>query len=339
MKLSKTLIIIVFILLLLPICVTAATRDEALAAIRAAEIDVEQMALDGFNIKAVNDSLFAAEKALERADFAAVLKEGNGELVEQARVALEGLNYEGFSYNDVLKYTDQITKRKNQAYEVRDGISAAENKIRSYSIEGVDVEYAEELLVSAKEAFEKERYNEAATDLADLNNNLETRRAELSAVRIVAHSSKNFVVEHWKELLIVLAGLILIGILFAHRIYLWSINKKLRKLLLEHEALLQLMKQNQVERFRDGSIPKSIYEIRMEKYNERLNTIKELIPVYESMLHKDKKKAKAARKSFRQNKRAEKDHSKFYKDQLKKEDKIAKKISKKKWKDIKKQSR
>jgi len=64
------------------------------------------------------------------------------------------------------------------------------------------------------------------------------------------------------------------------------------KLRIELGSLQKLMEKTQTERFKEGNISHSTYEIRMEKYNERLNEVKQTIPVLEAMLKGIKEKWK-----------------------------------------------
>ena len=107
-----------------------ATRDDAVEAIEQAEQDMLEMKEAGFSTDYINDTLFTAEQALERADFAELLRQNStGELAEEAKKALEGLDYEGFTYDNVLEYTQEISSRKEKAYELSDSIRALEIKI------------------------------------------------------------------------------------------------------------------------------------------------------------------------------------------------------------------
>ena len=50
------------------------------------------------------------------------------------------------------------------------------------------------------------------------------------------------------------------------------------------------MKKTQEERFKKGKISELIYDIRMEKYNKRLNEVKQMMPVLKARLKKKKSK-------------------------------------------------
>lgn len=52
------------------------------------------------------------------------------------------------------------------------------------------------------------------------------------------------------------------------------------------------MKKAQTERYKTSKIPALVYNIRMKKYQERLNEIKETLPVLEARLRKEKRTKK-----------------------------------------------
>ncbi len=63
-------------------------------------------------------------------------------------------------------------------------------------------------------------------------------------------------------------------------------KNKLEKMKIEKKAIVDLIKKAQADRFKKATLPASIYNIRMEKYNQRLNEIKQTLPVLRAMLKK-----------------------------------------------------
>lgn len=299
----KYSVAIMFIFIIAIAYAQNATRDDAVKAIEQAEQDMQEMMEAGFSVDHINDTLFTAKKALERADFAELLrKNATGELAEEAKKALEGLDYEGFTYDNVLEYTQEISSRKEKAYELSDSIRALEIKIEGSKKEvvplspiggsrAIDTSGADAILEDAKIAFEKERYDETETLLAEANQNLETKKAELTIVNVITESGKSFIEKNWLGILIFSAVSVVLGTLVWKKYRIKRTRDKLKKLKIEHESLQKLMKKTQIERFREGKISESTYNIRMEKYSERLNEVKQTIPVLEDMLKKGKKKA------------------------------------------------
>ena len=54
----------------------------------------------------------------------------------------------------------------------------------------------------------------------------------------------------------------------------------------EKRALVKLMKKAQIQRFKQNKISELVYNIRMEKYREKTQEIKEELPILESRLDK-----------------------------------------------------
>jgi len=283
--------------LIIPSYAQDTTREEALAAIQQAELDMQEMVENGFSVGNVNDTLSLARQALERADFAELIRTGTQVyLAEQAKKALEGLDYEGFTYDEILKHTQEISARKEEAYRLSDSIRATELKIGDYKAQGIDTFEAEAILQEAKTAFEKERYDEVDSLLFNANANLEEKKAEVTTINVLVRSGKSYIEKKWRE--ITIAALIMIVLAFVtwKQIRLKRIRKKLGKLKAEKQALLNLMKKVQTERFKEGKISEFIYKIRMETYNKRLNEVKEEIPVLEAMLKREKVRAAKQKK-------------------------------------------
>ncbi len=291
------------------------TREDALNAIHLAEQDISEMQKEGFSTDYVNDVLIEAKQALERADFAETIKQNaDGELAEQAKAALEGLNYKGFTYDAVLNYTQQINLRKNQTYELSDSLRAFEletepyiekvkalrnkpsNIITGFFIakdsekEIVNISETEDILSEAREAFEKERYAEANEKLLEAQKDLEEKKRELATINVLVTSGKSFFSKNFVNILITFLILGALSIFIAGKIHLKKIKNKLEDLTAEQKALVNLIKKAQIERFKKGTISNIVYKIRMEQYTNRLNKNKQRIPVLKSMLKKKKSK-------------------------------------------------
>lgn len=282
---GTALLVLLLISFAAPVYAQNATRDVAVNAIGNAEKDIREIAGAGFSTAYVNDALNAARLALERADFAELIrKNATGSLAEEARKALEGLNYEGFTYDEVLKITEQITQRKKQAYLLSDSIRSVEIRIGDLRNQGIDVADAEDILEGAELAFQKDRYDETEILLLKARSVLEEKRAEATTLAAIVESGKSYFERNWVGFVI---AFVVIGFStwFAWKLYrLKSARSGLRRMKIERNVLVRLMKKAQVERFETAEISESVYEIRMEKYNERLEEIKRRIPVLEAAI-------------------------------------------------------
>lgn len=64
------------------------------------------------------------------------------------------------------------------------------------------------------------------------------------------------------------------------------IRKKIKKMKVEKVVLIKLMKSTQEERFKKNSISGLVYNIRIKKYKEKLQEIKQELPILEGRLGK-----------------------------------------------------
>jgi len=99
---------------------------------------------------------------------------------------------------------------------------------------------------------------------------------------VITEVGKSFLEKYWIELIIIL---IIAGIAFY---IIWiknkqrRNNKKIKELQIEKKVLEDLMKKAQIDRFEKAKISESIYNIKMEKYKQRLSRIEEILPVLKS---------------------------------------------------------
>ncbi len=256
------------------------TREEAVYAIEQAEQDMQIMIYENFSVVYINDTIIAANLALERADFAEILRENTtGELAEAAKKALEGLNWQGFTYDEVIEYTDGIAFRKNWAYNLSDSIRALELKILDYEQQGIDTLEAWVLLNKSATEFREERYENAENFLSEAHSNLEAKKAKITGIMIITEVGKNFLEKYWIELIIIFIIAGIAGYILWIKNKQRRTNKKIKELQIEKKVLEDLMKKAQIDRFEKGKIPESIYNIKMDKYKERLSRIEEILPV------------------------------------------------------------
>jgi hypothetical protein len=273
------------------------TRQEAVEAINLAEENIQEINLSGFSTDYVNDLLIEANKALNRADYAEVLKgeDSDNELLKEAKAALAGLDWKGFRYREVLIYTTEIELIKLSIFEISDNIIASEIKLEDYKERGVDTITAEELLTQTKQAFEDEQYEDARELWEKTNNELEAKRAELTTVKAISKASKNFVQRNWWWIIILCAIFGVLGWYIYKRYIIYDAKKKLKHFRIENKTITELMKKAQRERFESGTLPASTYKIRMDKYRDKLLEIKRNIPVFRAIA-----KGKRIKNKFKQ---------------------------------------
>ena len=101
---QKIIILVLFIFLLIQLVnASQYTHQDAVNAINTTEENINILKSSGYTVVSLEDSLSEAKLALQRAEFAElIVTNSSGELADNARKALEGLDYNGFSYFTVL---------------------------------------------------------------------------------------------------------------------------------------------------------------------------------------------------------------------------------------------
>ncbi|MCG2719256.1 MAG: hypothetical protein L6266_00755 [Nanoarchaeota archaeon] len=246
------------------------TKEKALESLENAKQDMTTMNNEGFTVIFINDTIIEAESALER--------------VENAL----DLNYSGFSYEEVLEILKIITERKAKAYEISDKLRALELKAENYASTSVDVTKSLVILENAKNTFNDERYESVESLIIDLENSLETAKAERTLGNVVANSTKNFIQKNYLQLIILLAVIIVITIISWNRIKKIRAKNKLTTFKIEKESIKELMKETQREFYQRENISKLTYGIRMDLYREKLTELNHTIPVFEAIVKGEK---------------------------------------------------
>jgi len=232
------------------------TKEEALKAIEKAEQDMQTMIDEGFSVEYINETLTIAKEKAIKADFNEVLHLEWGEL----------------AYEEVIKYTNEIARRKNQAYNISDSITASRYKIQEYekqSFFGLEIETsgAKILIDEAAINFEEEKYDDAEDLLSEANSNLENEKDNFSALTTII------------KLFIFLLSIFVIFFFIRYFLKIKNRQQEMKKLELEKKTITNLMKKAQVDRFEKAKISDTLYKIKMEKYTERLTEIDEIFPI------------------------------------------------------------
>ncbi|MDD5191567.1 MAG: hypothetical protein PHH54_02870 [Candidatus Nanoarchaeia archaeon] len=277
------------------------TKEAALQAINESESIIKEMQENNFSVNYMNDSLIEARRVFEQAKYASILREdvnSTEKEKQEARNALRLIKWQDITYEDVLVYTKDIQKRKETAFLLMDKIFVEENNFKQDEMElknvGLYISYPlpelskeiQNILEQAKIAFSEERYNDAERLLEDFNLALEKEKTEVSTLSGIKKGAKNFFQRYWIQIISLLIVLGIIGYFTNKRFEKKLLTNKIRKMKTEEKVLNDLMKKTQTERFRENKISGLVYNIRMKKYKERLQEIKEELPVLERKRNK-----------------------------------------------------
>lgn len=101
---------------------------------------------------------------------------------------------------------------------------------------------------------------------------------------VLAKGFGSFIVRYWYLVLLILIVLLMGSYYSSIRVRKMLLRKRIKKMKLEERILLGLMKKAQTERFKENKISGLVYNIRVKKFGERLNSIKEDLPILEKRL-------------------------------------------------------
>lgn len=269
-----------------------ASRDYALNQINDSQKIILDMNSRGFSVNFMNDTLIQAEMVFQQVDYAEILRNNvNSTPAEQseARNALKLVDWKNLTYSNVLVYTDNIKKRKIETFFVLDELNSFQMTIDEFYSDKIEIKNSSQalkLLNNARESFSQERLNESELILQESKKSLEEEKMQYSDFNILTKNAQNFFQRYWIYILIIsLFLIILVFVLYkiSHKVFL---KRKIEKIKRESASINRLILKLQNERYKTGKIPEIVYRIKLSKYKERLNEIKEQLPVLEKRLKK-----------------------------------------------------
>jgi hypothetical protein len=281
------------------------TREDALQALSESEDILAEMKEGGFSGVYVSDLLLEANNVFQQAEYADILRGDVDSTVfeeNKARQALSLINWRNINYSDILVYTSEIAETKDLAFLVSDMLTIQETilgakrdesgEIISFAVDGINLERFRFLINEVEDAIADSRYRDARVLAEQLEEEVDIRRTETLTSLVTGKNLGNFLKKNWYWVLLVIV-ILGIGIYYAYNsIRKKLLTKKVGRMKAEAKVLLGLMKKAQIERFKSNKVSKLVYDIRMKKYEERLQKIKGELPVFEEELSGKKVKKK-----------------------------------------------
>jgi hypothetical protein len=261
-------------------------KEDAFLVIEESEAIIKKLESDNFPVIFMNDTLLEAKNEFERAKYADILRNSSSspQDIAEARVVLKLVNWKDINYSNVLVYTNKIKERRAELFLIFDLLIAEENKILDAENAGINVSDVRYLFNEANKSFYEERYGDAKTFLDEAENSLELEKEKMATGNLLKAGARNFIQRYWHLILLFLI-LFGAGILYLYKKFTLNLlKKKIKKLNIEMEVILDLMKKSQIERFESKIIPEIVYNIRMEKFKKRMSEIKEILPVLASKI-------------------------------------------------------
>jgi len=283
------------------IIVDNVTRENTLNSLMIAEKDIEDMSNFNLSTYFVRDLLLKAKRSFIGGNTSLLNEDIKKEKDLLKKAYLESLlivfretpvyEIEKLDYSETIKLTRTINLKKQEAYDILDALNLLKEKEKSYR-ERIDTSKILELIEQAEISLREERYEDAESYLKETDTKLEESNLQYYKIKTLINSSKNFFVRNWWQSLSVLLLIIIITPFLLKKIKIVRTKNRLNSLRTELKKLDDLIKSLQKDYFEGSNISKNTYEIRMNKYRERINEIKHTIPVLESIINGGKKPKK-----------------------------------------------
>lgn len=277
-------IFLFMILLLGVVSAQNVSKEQALQEIDSCKEIIHEMQNANFSITYVNDSLIEAEKIIEEMGYVEIINGNYSESYKkEARKFLSFIDWKNLSYSNVLVYTENIRERKKEAYEIYDLLVTLKMSIDE-NARNFNVSESRVLLENANEAFYNDRYGEARSFIDQSNAKLEEQAISSGTMSALTKNVQNFVRRNWIYILIAVILIAFLIIILYRILRKFYIKKNIKKMKYEIKVLNELIKKTQEERFKENKLSDWVYNIRIKKYEEKLNELNERLPAVEKSL-------------------------------------------------------
>jgi len=193
-------------------------------------------------------------------------------------------SYKEGDYLSVFKLAQLITYIKKSDIELLDRIELIKRKERELEKEGVNIEDGHALIEQAIDAFNQDQLDEAQLLLSEAIIELEKAKKEQLRIRELTYLSKNFIIRHWWQILIVLVVVGIATLLTVKKKLKKRIERKLEGLKVELQKTKEVIGELQKARFIEKTITKKTYDSKVLGHEDRIAKIKQTIPVLEAQL-------------------------------------------------------
>lgn len=276
--------------LILPL-VEGTSKEDAQLSLNQSRHLIDTLRENNYPVAAFEDIYKIALRSFERAEFSELIRQNSSsELAKKAESALEGLDYEGFKYSDVVEHTNRISQRYNDLFNIQDQLRALEIKINhNGDIANIDIVPAERNLRLAKESFFKERFTDSKQQILAAHESIDDQRAWMAQQGLIARTQNNILKEYGTITALVSSIVLIIALISTLVLRRMHLQKKLRNYLREKKALQEMFEKTQIERYKLGTLSRHQYTTRMNKYHSKLSTLKNNISVLEAKLGRKRK--------------------------------------------------
>ncbi len=298
-KKARGIVLLILIASILSVTAYAAQKDEqaAIDAIFAATADVEEMQRQNMTTTLENDILTEARRQIYGENYtqlklqAQKANQSDKKQLQEIINALQAsMQSRKVDYNSIIAQANQIRELKLRAYDINDQLISLKLKMDSIDPR-INLSEERKMQEEAQALLKDEIYDDAEAKIKDTFNAINKKEAQYTELNLLYRVGKeniiNYVKTNWKNLIISVLSLTVIGYLLIWRISIFSTKSKEKTLELEKQVLVKLETDAQRERFTKGSMTKEDYEILMQAYKERTIDIDKEIPILKAKIEKD----------------------------------------------------
>lgn len=213
------------------------------------------------------------------------------DILNEVEFALE-LGY----YKEIEGISENIRNLKLKAFEIEADIKKTKTKVEEARSYGLDVNELESLFNSSVNEFNLENYEDAEELLKQSFEKAEKIVSDSLLFGTVSKSQLkfniiNFLKRFWWAVLITVIITSFFSIVTFQRVSIMMLENRLKSLEREKVAIVSLTKKAQTAYFKEKSMGKSTYNLRIDGYQDRTIQIREKIPVVKANLTRKKEKA------------------------------------------------
>lgn len=257
------------------------------------EVEVDKLKSSNFSTIYFEDLLLSMKNAFSGAKTEGISLKIKGQEDSFKKDYAQGLvknienkknNLKFVDYSLILQNTEEVIFKKEQVYSIKSRMDKLKSKIDEYSAQDIDTSKTSAIFEEAIVAFNEENLDKADVLLIEGENGLDAEKAKLNITQLIARESVGLLKKHWKSITIGLATVFLLSYIIYKKEKVNRLKRRLQRLKIEKDAIIDLIKESQKERFIKKTLAESHYRIKMEKYDERLNEVKKDIKTIETVL-------------------------------------------------------
>lgn len=285
---KKILFLIILLLTIQNSSATEVNIDQIEADFISADILINRMKDEGFFVQRLEDTLKAATQIFE----------AQSKIPESIR-----------DYSIVEQYLEEIFNLESEAYIAKDEVDYVKKTYDNIKENNpnIDLSGADQIFEEMIFEFESERYDRAYDIAKDTYKKLIEIEGQYTALNLAyqatTKSIKNFILNNWLILSILISSTIALYIIFRNRFIYFRIKLKIKNLEKESKVLEELIKTSQLGYFEKGTIPESTYRIRIKKFSELIRDINRQLPLLrEELMKRRKSELNEAKKEVKKHK-------------------------------------